>query len=201
LQHEAAVIAVAFSPDGGAVVTGSVANTARLWDAGSGKPISPPLQHGAAVVAVAFSPDGQFVVTGSGDNTARLWDAGSGKPISSRLLHQDSIFDVAFRPDGKRFFVATDHWLSTYSWDGKNAVLQNSQLIRGVWKKAFRFPSDCQNCLQVVLGETGNSLKIETLRLDEPSDPPIQGDPQKLLKKWQERLGLRFDEKMDLVPR
>jgi len=109
------------------------------------------------------------------------------------------VYNVAFSLDRKRLVVATDHWLSTYSWDGTNAVLQNSQLLHGFWKKAFRFPFDCQDCLQVVLGDTGNSLRIETLRLDVPSDPPIQGDPQDLLKKWQERLGLRFDEKMNLV--
>ena len=71
---------------------------------------------------------------------------------------------------------------------------------RGFWKKAFRFPSDCQNCLQVGLENTGDSLKIETLRLDEPNDPPIEGDPQELLEKWQGHLGFRFDEKMKLVP-
>lgn len=159
------------------------------------------MQHEAAVSAVAFSPDSRSVVTGSGDNTARVWDARLGEPISPPLQNQDYMGDVAFSPDGKRFFVATEHWLNTYSWDGKTAVLQNSQLLPGFWKGAFRFPSDCQDCLQVVLEDTGNSLKIETLHLDVPSDPPIQGDPQELLEKWQERLGLKFDEKMNLVPR
>jgi tetratricopeptide (TPR) repeat protein len=63
---------VAFSPDGKAVLTGSVDNTARLWSAASGKELTPPLRHQGQVTAVAFSPDGKAVVTGSQD-TARLW--------------------------------------------------------------------------------------------------------------------------------
>jgi WD40 repeat protein len=66
---------VAFSPDGKTVLTGSHDKTARLWDAGTGKPIGAPLQHQGPVVAVAFSPDGKTVLTGSGwpDKSARLW--------------------------------------------------------------------------------------------------------------------------------
>ena len=69
----ARVVAVAFSPDGKAVLTGSLDRTARLWDAATGRPIGPPLAHQGEVIAVAFSPDGKAVLTGSQDRTARLW--------------------------------------------------------------------------------------------------------------------------------
>src|SRR5262249_40058188 len=78
--HPGSVLAVAFSPDGQTVLTGSSDGTARLWNAATGKPVAQPLQHQKGVNAVAFRPDGRAVLTGSWDRTARLWDAASGQP-------------------------------------------------------------------------------------------------------------------------
>jgi hypothetical protein len=68
-----AVTAVAFSPDGARMLTGSGDNTARLWDAATGKLVATLEGHTDAVRVVAFSPDGARVLTGFLDNTARLW--------------------------------------------------------------------------------------------------------------------------------
>jgi tetratricopeptide (TPR) repeat protein len=101
LQHQDGVYAVAFSPDGQTVLTGSRDGTARLWAAGTGQPLGPPLHHQGRVQAVAFSPDGQTVLTGSEDKTARLWAAGTGQPLGPPLRHQSEVGAVAFSPDGK----------------------------------------------------------------------------------------------------
>ena len=66
-------MAVAFSPDGKTVLTGSLDQTARLWDRATGRPIGGAMQHQGPVMAVAFRPDGKSVLTASGDNTVRLW--------------------------------------------------------------------------------------------------------------------------------
>ena len=68
------MVSAAFSPDGSRVVTASDDNTAQVWDAATGKPLSPALEHQAGVSSAAFSPDGRRLVTASDDNTARIWE-------------------------------------------------------------------------------------------------------------------------------
>jgi WD40 repeat protein/tRNA A-37 threonylcarbamoyl transferase component Bud32 len=95
------IIAVAFSPDGKAVLTGSRDNTARLWDLATGEPRSPPLPHTDWVRCVAFSPDGRTLLTACRDGTAQLWDAETGKLLGEPLRHTYEMEMAVFSPDGK----------------------------------------------------------------------------------------------------
>jgi WD40 repeat protein len=90
------------------VLTGSRDNTARLWDAATGKEIRAFEGHVSGVTSVAFSPDGAHVVTGAGDTTARLWDAATGKGIRAFKGHQGFVNSVAFSPDGGRVLTGLD---------------------------------------------------------------------------------------------
>ncbi|MCA1695100.1 MAG: serine/threonine protein kinase, partial [Actinobacteria bacterium] len=71
------VDAVAFSPDGHTLATGSTDQTVRLWNITNPAhptPLGRPLSgHTNYVKAVAFSPDGHTLATGSSDQTVRLW--------------------------------------------------------------------------------------------------------------------------------
>ncbi|CCA77459.1 related to WD40-repeat protein (notchless protein), partial [Serendipita indica DSM 11827] len=102
--HSGSVVAVAFSPDGSRIVSGSRDQTIRLWDAKTGEPVGDPLRgHSNSVTAVAFSPDGSRIVSGSEDETIRLWDAKTGEPVGDPLRgHSNSVNAVAFSPDGSR---------------------------------------------------------------------------------------------------
>jgi WD40 repeat protein len=71
--HEAGVKAVAFSPDGSRLLTGSDDRSAILWEVGTGRVLAVYKGHPGPVKAVAYSPDGRRVATGSTDNLARLW--------------------------------------------------------------------------------------------------------------------------------
>ena len=108
--HGSSVWSVAFSPDSQRIVSGSLDNTLRLWDAQTGAPIGEPLAgHEEAVLSVAFSPDSQRIVSGSRDNTLRLWDAQTGAPIGEPLEgHGAAVLSVAFSPDSQRIVSGSD---------------------------------------------------------------------------------------------
>src|SRR5205814_6909491 len=58
LTHGSRINAVAFSPDEAHVVTASDDNTARVWDARTGAPVTPPLPHNGSVERAGFGADG-----------------------------------------------------------------------------------------------------------------------------------------------
>src|SRR5262249_45680829 len=104
LRHNYSVNAVAFSPDGRTVLTGSVAEV-RLWDAASGKEVA-ALPHHGYVSAVAYSPDGRTALTGGSGKTVRLWHAASGKEVAA-LPHGAPVLAAAFSPDGRTVLTGT----------------------------------------------------------------------------------------------
>ncbi|HEX7941662.1 MAG TPA: WD40 repeat domain-containing protein [Gemmatimonadaceae bacterium] len=108
LEHRGAVLSAVFSLDGTRVVTASEDETARVWDAATGKPLTDPLVHHDQVVSAAFSRDGRHVVTASWDQTAQVWDATTGRPIIVPLAHQGRVVSVALSPDGERVVTASD---------------------------------------------------------------------------------------------
>jgi WD40 repeat protein/tetratricopeptide (TPR) repeat protein len=128
---------VAFSPDGRWVVTASEDDTARVWDAGSGKQVGKDLNHAADVVRAAFSADGKYVATASLDQTARVWEASTGTSVTPPLRHEGGVTDVAFSADGK--YVATASLDQTCrAWNAKTGEpitppLGHAEPVQRVW--------------------------------------------------------------------
>ena len=73
--HTSWVYSVAYSPDGRHIISGSIDNIIRIWDALTQRQIGKPLTgHTDNVSSVAYSPDGRHIVSGSVDKTIRIWD-------------------------------------------------------------------------------------------------------------------------------
>ena len=103
--HREGIHALAYSPDGKRMVTGSEDHTARVWDIANGRELFPLRGHTGTVESVAYSPDGQRLVTGSDDHVAIVWDAATGKELARLIGHTNHINSTAFSPDSRQILT------------------------------------------------------------------------------------------------
>jgi eukaryotic-like serine/threonine-protein kinase len=103
--HARWVVALAFSADSRRLATGSLDETARLWELEEGG--SPRYRqsrtlegHTRCVSSVAFSPDGKVLATGGDDGHCKLWDARSGDDRMTFQTRRAENFSIAFSGDG-----------------------------------------------------------------------------------------------------
>jgi len=93
------VRALAFSPDGRWLASGSYDPTVRLWNVNDGTLTKELHGHTAWVRGLTFSPDGNYLATASDDNSVRLWRLADGNVI--HILPEAGARAVAFSPDGE----------------------------------------------------------------------------------------------------
>ncbi|HEX5807367.1 MAG TPA: hypothetical protein VFY25_01780, partial [Anaerolineales bacterium] len=131
--HSFLVKAVAFSPDGNTLVTGSYDQTVILWDISSltnpvmlGNPIQ---AHLSFVNGVAFAPDGGTIISAGDDRKILVWDIARSSEVtllgSPSQGHNAPISAIAFSPDGTKFASASnDNSVILWDWNANSRALQ-----------------------------------------------------------------------------
>jgi WD40 repeat protein/DNA-binding SARP family transcriptional activator len=150
--HEQQVTALAFSPDGRRLATGSIEGSLKVWDAHTGRLVDSLTGNLGQVLDLAFSPDGTSLATNSSDGTVRLWDVSTGRQqltlareVAGEVGAQtkfcfrtlrDAYLGVggklAFSPDGTRLaYTAADGTVRVLALDINDLIeLARSRLTR-----------------------------------------------------------------------
>lgn len=189
-RHPDYVMAVALSPDGRLVATGS-GHDAWLWNVESGECVGPLIgrrgedSHRGDVEAVAFSRDNRSILTGGRDGTARLWDVRSLRPVESEP-GKPAVIDLGFRgrsgafsPDGRFLLTgggdADEVKAAGAAWllDASTALAgppRGRPLVQGevVWQMAF---SPDRRTAAIASGD--ETARLWNLELRQPFGPPL----------------------------
>ena len=183
-EHTDSVLAVAFSPNGKLIVSGSSDKTVRLWQVDNGKLIRTRERHEAPVNIVAFSVDGKRFWSASSENdTIRSWHARDGGRWSSQISPAKYVRFITIACSYKGTTVARaravdgmdciieyrggDHWriisghtdavnvLTLYT-DGRTLATGSADKTIEVWNKA-----DTDKPLHTLTGHTGGVTAID----------------------------------------
>lgn len=93
------VSALAFTPDGLTLVSGSYDRTIQIRDLRAGRLEYILRGHTGRIQSIAINPDGETLASASRDGV-RLWNLRTGELLALLTGHQDWVRSVAFSPDG-----------------------------------------------------------------------------------------------------
>eukprot|EP01041_Mallomonas_annulata_P004733 gene4733-9401_t len=162
--HSEWVTAVAFSPDGYKLVTGSWDRTAMLWDLRDGSCIGILEGHTSSVCTVCFHPvHGRTVATGSWDRTVRIWDVLKVCCIAIIDGSMDWVLVVRYSSDGSQ--------LVSGCWDGSIQVSEIPEYTSSSSSSSLLIESNDHNdvissaCIScdggtIISGSKDRSIKI-----------------------------------------
>ncbi len=109
------VWALAFSPDGKIIASGSQDKTIQLWDIEKRSKLATLKAHVGWITAVAFSADGKTLASGDANKVIKLWGVDTYKERATLSGHKNTISTLTFAPEGKSLYSGC---LASASYDG-----------------------------------------------------------------------------------
>lgn len=132
--HGGPVRALAVSPEGDSLLSGSFDTAAIRWSLKTDAATEVLRYHADAVDAVAFLKDGRMVTAGA-DARIAVWTAGQQQPDNILEGHSGPVVALAVSPDGSKLASASwDHSVRLWSLaDGATRVFEgHAQNVNGV---------------------------------------------------------------------
>ena len=183
--HEDWVSAIAFSPDGKYLATGSWDAKVRLWDIATGALHSTLQGHGESVHGLAFSLKGQLASASSEDRTIRLWEPVTG--VTSRILDIKNLHTkfygeilplVSFLPNGdivvQDFYRIVGVWnRQNDSWSGfslQSFTIRQVLAVSSRGRLALKAYRKDSNKAEVLLYDSTTGA-IQTLKVGSSAEP------------------------------
>jgi WD40 repeat protein len=114
LGHDAAVYAVAFSPDGRSLLTASDDGLVRVWDTQTRKEKRRFKAHEGGALALSLSSGGRTLATGGRDKTVRVWDLKTGKETAALTGLIGDVESLALTPDGRTVVASSSGRTKTF---------------------------------------------------------------------------------------
>jgi WD40 repeat protein len=160
-----AVRVVRFSADGQRIATAG-GKHARVWDARSGQPVTPPLRNAGGVFRAEFSPDGRWLVTTAIEGV-RAWNTTNGQPFAP-LLHRGIVRAAAFSENGKLLAAASAD-KTVRVWDVATGDPLTPPLAHPSEVNVAKFTPDGRWLLTASSGGSESSLRVWELPKDNRS--------------------------------
>ena len=136
------MLALAFSPDGTLLATGSYFGRLDLWDVATQARHGKPMRVADdGVLSVAFDPSGRLVAGGGATGPVRVWRVADQQPAFPPLSgHTGPITGAAFDPTGS-FLATTSLFGATRGCGTRRRVSATATSSRGSPKPGSLVPS------------------------------------------------------------
>lgn len=208
--HRGEITAIALSPDGELIASGSSDKTIRLWSLQTGELLHTytgrsfrfPQGHQDRITGLAFSPSSEILLSSSADGTIKQWDASSGE-LFSNLQGGWGVSAIALNPHDPLLVSGSEDGLIQL-WDLEHeALIANlAQLYQPITALAVdstghsAWSSHGKTIAQWDLHDDrllttlkGHAEAVTTIALSHDGCTLISGGGDKLLKLWNVNTG------------
>ena len=150
----------------------------QVWDAETGRSLSPPLRHPSQLRLSELSPDGSRLLTvntmmPNAQGAARVWDLASGAIAAGPFDHGEVgdgyVIHAALGPDGNT--LATAGANDARIWDLSRKLVIGRPLVHGGAVSQVAFSPDGQRVATV--GGREGTARVWNLITQEPMLPPL----------------------------